>query len=120
MAHILLADDDAATRDLVKRALEMDGHSVVLAADGSEAESAFNARGDGFDLVITDVEMPGLDGVALAKLALAASGRVKVLLMSGYTESLERGRWLAPARLGVIAKPFTLDQIRRSIATVLG
>ena len=119
MARILLADDDNATRELVRRALELDGHQIVLAEDGSEAWSAFEAAPSTFDLIITDVEMPGTDGVTLAKNALAKSPTVKVLMMSGFTDALERGRWLGPARLGVLAKPFTLEQIRRAIAAVL-
>lgn len=120
MARILLADDDAAARDLVKRALEAEGHSVVVKGDGSEALDAFNAAGGKFDLIVTDVEMPGLDGVSFAKAALAASAAVKVLLVSGFSESLDKGRWIEPARLGVLPKPFTLDQIRSSVRTILG
>lgn len=119
MARILLADDDKATRDLVRRALELDGHEVIAVEDGSEAWTAFEAAPATFHLIITDVEMPGTDGVTLAKNALAASPTIKVLMMSGFTEALERGRWLGPARFGVLAKPFTLEQIRRSIKTVL-
>ena len=120
MARILLADDDVAARDLVRRALELDGHSVHLSSDGAEAIAAFEAAtASPFDLIITDVEMPGTDGIALAKHALAASSKIKVLMISGFTDALERGRWLGPARLGVLAKPFTLEQIRRSIKTVL-
>ena len=119
MARILLADDDSATRELVRRALEHDGHTLSVAEDGSEALAAFNAAPTAFDLIITDVEMPGTDGVTLAKTALAASSTVRVLMMSGFNEALERGRWLGPARFGVIAKPFTLEQIRRAVTTVL-
>ena len=119
MARILLADDDKSTRELVRRALEMDGHQIQVAEDGSEAWTAFEAAPTAFDLIITDVEMPGTDGVTLAKNALAASATVKVLMMSGFTDALERGRWLGPARFGVLAKPFTLEQIRRSVKAVL-
>ena len=119
MARILLADDDKSTRELVRRALELDGHQIVVAEDGSEAWSAFEAAPATFDLIITDVEMPGTDGVTLAKNALAKSPTIKVLMMSGFTDALERGRWLGPARLGVLAKPFTLEQIRRAIGAVL-
>lgn len=120
MARILLADDDKATRELVRRALELDGHQIHAVEDGSEAWSAFEAAPATFDLIITDVEMPGTDGVTLAKNALAKSPTIKVLMMSGFTDALERGRWLGPARLGVLAKPFTLEQIRRAIGSVLG
>ncbi|MEQ1577078.1 MAG: response regulator [Hyphomicrobium sp.] len=119
MARILLADDDKPTRDLVRRALETDGHQVLLAEDGQEAWSAFAAAPLSFDLIVTDIEMPGTDGVTLAKNALAASPSVKVLMMSGFNEALERGRNLAPARVEVLAKPFTLDQIRRAIKSVI-
>jgi two-component system, cell cycle response regulator CpdR len=119
MARILLADDDKSTRDLVRRALEMDGHHVHVAEDGSDAWAAFTAAPTTFDLVVTDVEMPGTDGVTLARDVLGASPNVRVLLMSGFNEALDRGRDLGPARLGVLPKPFTLDQIRKSIKGVL-
>jgi len=119
MARILLADDDKSTRDLVRRALEMDGHQVHLAEDGTDAWSAFQAAPTAFDLVISDVEMPGTDGVTVAKNVLAASPAVKVLLMSGFTDALDRARGLGPGRFDVLPKPFTLEQIRRSIKTVL-
>jgi CheY-like chemotaxis protein len=120
MARILLADDDSASRDLVRRALEGEGHTVTVTGDGAEALEAFNAARTGFDLIVTDVQMPALDGVSFAKAALAASSTVKVLLMSGFSESLEKGRWIEPARLGVLAKPFTLEQIRATVRTILG
>jgi CheY-like chemotaxis protein len=62
MARILLADDDAATRDLVKRALAIDGHAVTSTQDGTEALDAITATPSGFDLLISDVQMPSLDG----------------------------------------------------------
>ena len=119
MARILLADDDQATRDLVRRALELDGHQVHVAEDGSEAWSAFGAAPSSFDLMVTDVEMPGLDGITLATKVLAASSDVKVLMMSGFNEALDRGRSLNATRVDVLAKPFTLDQIRRAIKAVV-
>ena len=73
MARILLADDDAATRDLVKRALATDGHAVSSTQDGTEALERLQEAPDGFDLLISDVQMPGLDGVALAEKGLAGN-----------------------------------------------
>lgn len=119
MARILLADDDQAARNLVKRALEAEGHTVDIAEDGTEALRHFKAAIAAYDLIVSDVEMPGVDGVTLAKEALAASPNVRILLVSGHTEALERGRGLGAARLGILAKPFTLEQIRRTVATVL-
>ena len=61
MARILLAEDDAAARDLVQRALGLDGHEVVVTQDGLEALEQLQGAGR-IDLLITDVQMPVLDG----------------------------------------------------------
>ncbi len=119
MAHILLADDDASTRDLVKRALEADGHAVELTQDGNEALDKLNAAPDAVDVLVSDVHMPGLDGIELARRAIDAAPRLKLLLMSGFAEELERAKALASPRLSVIIKPFTLEQIRSAVRALL-
>src|SRR5262245_3230147 len=119
MARILLADDDAATRDLVKRALEADGHSVHATQDGNEAlECVEGAGAQKFDVLVSDVEMPLLDGVALAQRALLQP-RVRVLLMSGFAEQLERAKSLKGSHIAVISKPFTLEEVRASVRKLL-
>ena len=119
MARILLADDDAATRDLVRRALEADGHSVHVTQDGSEAlECVEGAGAKQFDLLVSDVEMPLLDGVALAQRALLQP-RLRVLLMSGFAEQLERAKSLKGSHIAVISKPFTLEEVRASVRRLL-
>ncbi len=120
MAHILIADDEAATRDLVRRALESDGHKVVTAADGSEALSQLGAASAAFDLLISDVEMPGIDGIKLAAQALAATSRIRVLLMSGYADQLARAAALDAGRLRTLSKPFTLEKMRAEVKATLG
>lgn len=118
MARILLADDDAATRELVKRALEADGHSVLVTQDGSEALDSVEAGGK-FDIVVSDVEMPLLDGIALAERALRQPG-MRVLLMSGFPEQLDRARALKSPQVAVISKPFSLEDVRASVRRLLG
>jgi two-component system, cell cycle response regulator CpdR len=118
MARILLADDDEATRDLVKRALETDGHTVSITQDGMEALEALTSAA-GFDVLVSDVHMPGLDGVALAERAIAAAPALKLLLMSGFAEELDRAQALKSANLGVIIKPFSLEQIRTAVRVLL-
>jgi two-component system cell cycle response regulator CpdR len=120
MAHILLADDDQATRDLVKRALESDGHTVDLTQDGTEALETLTSGAGGFDVLVSDVHMPGLDGIELARRAAAAHPDLKLLLMSGFAEELERAHGLKSPNLGVIMKPFTLDQVRAAVRALLG
>ena len=119
MARILLADDDAATRDLVQRALTMDGHEVILTQDGAEALERLAAPG-GVDLLISDVQMPGLDGIELVEKGLKASPRLRVILMSGFVGELDRAERLKGKVARVLAKPFTLDEMRSAVKGVLG
>jgi CheY-like chemotaxis protein len=118
MAAILLADDDTAMRDFVRRALEGDGHRVVAVADGVEALERISATA--FDLLVSDVDMPGLDGITLATRATGASPRMAVLLMSGFSEELTRSKEVGAARLAVLTKPFTLDQLKTTVRSLLG
>ena len=112
MARILLAEDDAATRDFVKRSLENDAHEVVTATEGAEALAVLTADGRGFDLLITDYQMPAMDGLSLAEKAAKVRPGLPVLLMSAFT--IDRGQLtVAGANIvGLVAKPFTLEQIR--------
>lgn len=117
MARILLADDDKGARDLVRRALELDGHKVVTADDGSEAQSLCSSGG--FDLLVTDVQMPGLDGIALAKDAVARHPGIRVVLMSAYADGLDRAGSLVAGGARVLVKPFAIDRIRAEVRAAL-
>jgi len=119
MARILLADDDAATRDLVRRALEADGHSVHITQDGSEALECVEGGAQTFDVLVSDVEMPLLDGITLAQRALKQPN-LRVLLMSGFAEQLDRAKSLEGAQLAVLSKPFSLEAVRASVRRLLG
>jgi len=119
MATILLADDDAAVRDLVRRALSSDGHTVYVTQDGVEALESLSVNGVAFDVLITDVDMPQLDGISLAEKALVMKPALAVILMSGFTDQLERAARLKVRRLLSISKPFTLDQIKQVVKNVL-
>jgi CheY-like chemotaxis protein len=120
MARILLADDDAATRELVKRALESDGHSVHVTQDGSEALDCVEGAGSQqFDVLVTDVEMPLLDGISLAQRALKQPS-LRVLLMSGFAEQLDKAKALKSSNVAVLSKPFTLEDMRASVRKLLG
>ncbi len=121
MARILLADDDASTRDLVKRALEGDGHTVEVTQDGGEALECVKRTGpQRFDLLVSDVEMPLLDGIKLAERAFALQPGLRVLLMSGFPDQLERAKTLKGPHVSVISKPFTLDQVKSTVRKLLG
>ena len=119
MARILLADDDGATRDLVRRALEADGHSVFVTQDGVEALEHL-VGGGGFDVLVSDVNMPGLDGISLAERAAAALPGIAILLMSGFPEQLDKARGIRVARIGTLSKPFTLEQAKAAVRGIVG
>ena len=119
MARILLADDDAATRDLVQRALALDGHQVIVTQDGAEALDEIKASKGKIDLLISDVQMPGVDGITLVEKAVGAAPRLKVILMSGFTGELERADHLKSRIARVVTKPFTLEEMRNVVRQVL-
>jgi two-component system, cell cycle response regulator CpdR len=119
MARILLAEDDAATRDLVQRALTMDGHEMIVTQDGAEALEKLQAS-SGIDLLISDVQMPGVDGIELVEKGLAARPKLRVVLMSGFSDELGRADHLKGRIARIVTKPFTLEQIRSTVKSVLG
>jgi CheY-like chemotaxis protein len=119
MARILLADDDASTRDLVQRALGLDGHEVVVTQDGVDALEQLLSDPARIDLLITDVHMPGLDGISLLEKGLAAAPKLRIVLMSGFVGELGRAeRWRSKIS-AIISKPFTLEQIRSAVKAAL-
>jgi CheY-like chemotaxis protein len=118
MARILLADDDKGSLDLVRRALELDGHAVVTAEDGSEALGLLQPGG--FDLLVADVQMPGLDGIELARRAVDLLPSIRLVLMSGYSDVLEQARSLQAKGARLVTKPFAIDRIRAEVRAALG
>jgi two-component system response regulator AtoC len=82
MARILVVDDEEGIRDFVAEALEGDGHTAVRARDGEEA--AAKIRAEGFDLMITDLRMPGLDGMELVRLARSEQPEMEVIVLTAH------------------------------------
>ena len=85
-ATILLVDDDEALRRFVRRVLIQHGFHVIEASDGAEALSVAAAYGQPLELLLTDVIMPKLNGIALAQALLQERPGVRVLYMAGYME----------------------------------
>jgi CheY-like chemotaxis protein len=119
MAHILLTEDDTAVRSFVKRALELDGHDVTTAEDGGEALEILNRTDGAFDLLLSDIMMPVMDGIALALATARDYPGLPILLMTGYADQRERASGLDALVHDVVAKPFTLVEIRRAVAGAL-
>jgi CheY-like chemotaxis protein len=120
VARILIAEDEATVRALVTRALTQDGHDVVATADGSEALEAFTHAKKPFDLLLTDIKMPIMDGLALAMAVARDDPELPILLMTGYADQRERASGLDALIHDVIAKPFTLFEIQTAVAGALG
>ena len=109
MARILIAEDDVAVQSFVSRALEHRGHEVTAVDDGVQALETLG--GNEFDLLITDIVMPGLDGIGLALKVARDLPSLPVLLMSGYSVERQRAHNLDELICRVVPKPFTLKEI---------
>jgi CheY-like chemotaxis protein len=114
--RILLTEDDESVRAFVSRALELDGHKVETACDGLEAMDRLSASDGGYDLLVSDVKMPVMDGIALAHEAAEKWPGLPILLMTGFADQRERAGDLAAVIRDVVTKPFTLQQIREAVS----
>lgn len=115
MARILVAEDEESIRSLVARALAMDGHAVTTANDGAEALDLLARDQGAFELLLTDIRMPIMDGIALALAAARDHPQLAILLMTGFADQRERASNLDALIHDVIAKPFTLATIRNAV-----
>ncbi len=119
MARILLAEDEEAVRAFVKRALEQDGHAVTGAEDGGVALDILQAGQGGFDLLLSDIRMPVMDGIALALITARDFPHLPILLMTGYADQRERAADLQALIEDVISKPFALADLRALVNKTL-
>ena len=117
MAKILIADDEDAVRAFVSRALSHRGHSVTAVEDGLAALESLQA--DRFDLLLTDIVMPGLDGIALALRASRDFPDTPILMMTGYSAEKQRAYNLDELIHQVITKPFSLKEICQAVDAAL-
>src|SRR5246127_5793829 len=112
MSRVLIADDEESMRQLVARAIAMDGHEIVTAQDGAEALEILTREDGAFDLLLTDIQMPVMDGIALALAAARDFPDVTILLMTGFADQRERASGLNAIAHDLITKPFSVANIR--------
>ncbi|MDP6342833.1 MAG: response regulator [Alphaproteobacteria bacterium] len=117
MARILIAEDEQSVRDLVARALQLHGHETKAVIDGSRALEALLA--DDYDLLLTDIVMPVMDGIALALKASRDYPELRILMMTGYAEEKRRAHNLDVLIHEVLMKPFTVDELVQSVEQTL-
>ena len=109
MAHILLAEDDESLRKFLAAALVKAGHAVTDFGDGGDAYECL--KGDSFDLLLTDIVMPGMDGIELAKRAAELNDGLKIMFITGFAAVALHPSSNAPKQAKVLSKPFHLREI---------
>jgi two-component system, cell cycle response regulator CpdR len=119
LATILIADDEEPLRAFVARGLQLDGHTIAAAQDGAEALDMLLAPGAAYDLLLTDIRMPIMDGIALALAAARERPTMPILLMTGYADQRERARNLEALIRDVLTKPFSLADLRAMVRRTL-
>jgi signal transduction histidine kinase/ActR/RegA family two-component response regulator len=116
---ILLVEDEPAARRLATRVLRKHGYTVIEAGNGEEALAIASEWPQAIDLLLTDVVMPRMGGVAISERLTAARPYIKVLYMSGYAHSAIAQRGWLEERIPLLSKPFTPDDLLRHVREVL-
>lgn len=118
MARILIAEDEQPVRELLLRALAQDGHEVEAAPDGAAALDLLSAYGS-FDLLLSDIRMPIMDGIALALVAARDHPSLAIVLMTGYAGERDRAQGIETLVHDIVLKPFALKDIKQVLRNAL-
>jgi two-component system, cell cycle response regulator CpdR len=106
--RILLAEDDDSLRGFLARALERAGYEVIACPDG---ETAVEALDQSFHVLLTDIVMPGMDGIEVARIAAARQPGMRIMFITGFAAVALSASDRAPAGAKVLAKPVHLREI---------
>ena len=115
---ILVVDDERAVRESLRRALELEGYEIELAADGSEALYRLEG-GDEPDAVILDVLMPGVDGLEVCRRLRGSGSKLPVLMLTARTEVEDRVAGLDAGADDYVTKPFALEELLARVRALL-
>jgi two-component system response regulator MprA len=116
---ILVVDDERAVRESLRRALELEGYEIDLAADGVDALARLEANGAQPDAVILDVLMPGLDGIDVCRRLRSSGSRVPVLMLTARDEVESRVAGLDAGADDYVTKPFALEELLARLRALL-
>ena len=119
MARILVAEDDDNVRAFVTRALVHMGHEVTEAEDGGIAAEICVERNGDFDLLLSDIKMPVMDGIGLALTVAAQFPTLTIMLMTGFADQRERAHGLEALIYDVVPKPFSLQVLLEKVDDAL-
>ncbi len=117
MAHILLAEDDDSLRRFLAQALERAGHAVAAFGDGAEAYRRL--VDEHFDLLLSDIVMPGLDGIELAKRASELDPALKIMFITGFAAVALHPAAETPKHAKVLSKPFHLRDLVQEVERMI-
>ena len=118
MARILVAEEEETVRELVTRALTQDGYEVEAVADGAAALEKL-AASEPFELLLSDIRMPVMDGIALALSAARDFPRVTIVLMTGYAGERDRALGIDELVHDIVLKPFSLSDLKQRLRDAL-
>jgi len=117
---VLVVEDEELVRTTIREILARYGYAVLEARSGGEAVDLCSRRQGGIHLLLTDVVMPGMNGVELSKRLTPMRPEMKVLYMSGYTADAIVHQGILDPGIAFIHKPFTMDSLARKVREVLG
>ncbi|MGH7392887.1 MAG: response regulator transcription factor, partial [Candidatus Rokuibacteriota bacterium] len=118
-ARCLVVDDDPQVREMIRDILSNVGHNVVVAVDGADGVEKFKAD-PSFDLVVTDLAMPKLNGLQLARVCKTLRPAVPVIMLTGWGVLLTEDELAEHGVDEVLSKPVRMDQVLGTIAAVRG
>ncbi len=119
MANILLAEDDNSLRGFIASALEKAGHSVTPCADGLSALAAYDKDGTRYDLLLTDIVMPGMDGMELSARLKQNQPSLKVMYITGFAAMALEENGTDETKTPVMSKPFPLAALVHQVEAIL-
>lgn len=117
--QVLVVDDDAAVRESLRRALQLEGYSVELAGDGAEVLGRIEARDVDPDAVVLDVLMPNVDGLEVCRRLRRSGNRVPVLMLTARDEVSDRVAGLDAGADDYVVKPFALEELLARLRALL-
>jgi two-component system cell cycle response regulator CpdR len=117
VTRILLAEDDESMRGFLVRALEKAGHDVIAFANGEDAYERLKT--EPFTLLLTDIVMPKMDGIELARRASELDPELKIMFITGFAAVILNNDVAAPKDARVLSKPFHLKDLVREVDRLL-
>jgi CheY-like chemotaxis protein len=116
---VLVIDDEAAIRQVIRRTLEAFGYRVVTAEGGPEALSIYVQRQAEIGAVITDMMMPAMSGVATINALLQVNANVRIIVLTGLATDAQKKEEMAAGASEFLAKPFTIEKLIATLSTFL-